>query len=449
MSDLDYAGLGTGLCDDSNLLSLGDLESNVRSYSRSWPAIFSRAAGSVLHSTDGGRYLDFFAGAGALNYGHNNPVLKSRLIDYLVDDGVIHSLDTMTVAKATFLSTFRELILEPRGLDYKVQFTGPTGTNAVEAAFKLARKVTGRETIAAFTRGFHGMTLGALAATGSATKRNGAGVALGNVLRLPFDGHGNHKISGLDLLEDLIGDSGSGVSRPAAVIVETIQGEGGVNVASATWLRRLAEICQSQGILLIVDDIQAGCGRSGTFFSFEAAGIVPDIVCLSKSISGYGLPMALTIFRRELDVWEPGEHNGTFRGNNAAFVTATAALEEYWRDETLSRDTRRKGELLLEELAGICREHASLGAVCRGRGLFCGIAIARAELAPLICQAAFARGLIIETSGTDDEVVKFIPALTISEEELLEGLGILRAAICDVIAADHRPAGATSSRKCA
>lgn len=412
---------------------LAELESEVRAYSRAWPAVFSRADGSTLYSASGSAYLDFFAGAGALNYGHNNPALKNRLLDYLRDDGVIHSLDMMTQAKASFLRTFQDLVLRPRGLDYKIQFTGPTGTNAVEAALKLARKVTGRPTIAAFTRSFHGMTLGALAAAGSAAKRDGAGVPLGQVLRLPFDGFGQHRICGLDLLEDLLRDSGSGVSRPAAVIVEAVQGEGGVNVASSSWLHRLAGICQDWGILLILDDVQAGCGRTGEFFSFEQAEIIPDIVCLSKSLSGYGLPMALTIFRRELDVWRPGEHNGTFRGSNPAFVTATAALETYWQDRALAQATHRKAEVVRQALAELCQQHAGRGARYRGCGLLWGVEFNDPALAARVSRAAFDRGLIVETAGSTDEVVKLIPPLTISDRDLLDGLDILRAAVADVM----------------
>ncbi|MFD9804847.1 aspartate aminotransferase family protein, partial [Streptomyces sp. NPDC059071] len=300
------------------------LESNVRGYCRSWPTVFDTASGAWLTDENGKEFLDFFAGAGTLNYGHNNPVFKKALVDYIMADGITHALDMSTVAKRRLLETMRDLVFVPRGLDYKVQFPGPTGANAVEAALKLARKVTGRTTVLNFTNAFHGMTLGALSVTGNAAKRAGAGVPLVHATPMPYDGY-------LDEPEDFswmrraLDDSSSGLDKPAAVIVETVQGEGGVNVARAEWLRALAELCSARGILLIVDDVQMGCGRTGGFFSFEVAGITPDIVCLSKSISGYGLPMALVLMRRELDQWAPGEHNGTFRGNNAAFVTAEVA----------------------------------------------------------------------------------------------------------------------------
>jgi diaminobutyrate-2-oxoglutarate transaminase len=320
-----------------------ELESNVRSYCRAWPAVFDTAQGSRIRAEDGREFLDFFSGAGALNYGHNNPALKDALLEFIQRDGLLHGLDVHTTTKRHLLETFRRLVLSPRGLDYRVMFPGPTGTNAVEAALKLARKVTGRPTIAHFSGSFHGMSLGSLAMTSNPYHRAAAGVPLLHGLALPYDDPSVDVGTALDELDRLLTATGTGVLRPAAVIVETVQGEGGVNVARPEWLRGLAGMCQQRGILLIADDIQMGCGRTGEFFSFEESGITPDIVTLSKSISGYGLPMALVLMRRELDVWEPGEHNGTFRGNNAAFVTATAALEHYWTDDALTRRVTSAG----------------------------------------------------------------------------------------------------------
>ncbi|MGH3851023.1 MAG: aspartate aminotransferase family protein, partial [Pseudonocardiaceae bacterium] len=296
------------------------LESQVRSYCRSWPAIFDRATGSWMYDEEGKPYLDFFAGAGALNYGHNHPELKQALVEYIQRDGVTHGLDMTTVAKREFLERFQQVVLEPRGLNYKVQFPGPTGANSVESALKLVRKVTGRESIINFTNAFHGMTLGALSVTGNSMKRGGAGIPLVHATPMPYDNYLDGQTPDFLWFERLLEDSGSGLNEPAAVIVETTQGEGGLNVARYEWLKGLEELCRRYDMLLIVDDVQMGCGRTGPFFSFEPAGITPDIVTISKSISGYGLPMALTLIRPELDVWEPGEHNGTFRGNNPAFV---------------------------------------------------------------------------------------------------------------------------------
>lgn len=407
------------------------VESEVRSYCRGWPTVMDTASGSWITDNDGRRYIDFFAGAGALNYGHNNPALKQALLEYLGSDGIVHSLDMATSAKQRFLETFQQLILRPRDLDFKVQFPGPTGTNAVESALKLARKVTGRESIISFTNAFHGMTLGSLSVTGNSMKRAGAGVPLVHATPMPYDNYFGGVTEDFHWFERVLDDSGSGLNRPAAVIVETVQGEGGLNIAREEWLRALAELCRTRDILLIIDDVQMGCGRTGPFFSFEAAGIVPDIVTLSKSISGYGLPMALTLFRRELDVWAPGEHNGTFRGHNPAFVTATVALETYWKEPQFSIDTAVKGELIRSRLEDIAARYEGIAA--RGRGMAQGLRFADAPRAGEVCRNAFERGALMETSGPSDEVVKLLPPLTTSADDLLTGLDIL----AESVAATH------------
>jgi diaminobutyrate-2-oxoglutarate transaminase len=407
-------------------------ESVVRSYCRAWPAVFDRATGSWLYDTDGRAYLDFFAGAGALNYGHNNPVLKAALLDYLADDRVIHSLDMHTVAKAEFLTAFDELILGPRDLDYRVQFAGPGGANAVEAALKLARKATGRTEVIAFTNAFHGMTLGALSVTGGAFHRRGAWVPLAHATSVPFDQALGAGSTDFGWLEYLLGNRGSGLDEPAAVIVETVQGEGGIRVARPEWLRGLADLCQRHGILLIVDDVQMGCGRTGPFFSFETAGIAPDIVCLSKSIGGFGLPLALTLIRPGLDIWAPGEHNGTFRGINPSFVTGTAALRTYWRDDALQRGTLVKGQRVAAQLAALAESIPGPPIEARGRGLAHGLAFAHGELAAKVSTAAFERGLLVETAGPDGETVKLLPPLTVTDAELGQGLTLLADAVHSV-----------------
>ncbi|KNA92957.1 diaminobutyrate--2-oxoglutarate transaminase [Gordonia sp. w5E2] len=407
-------------------------ESEVRSYCRNWPTVFGRARGSWITDTEGREYLDFFAGAGALNYGHNHPVLKEALLEYISADGITHGLDMATVAKGQFLETFHDKILAPRDLDYKVQFPGPTGTNAVESALKLARKVTGRESIVSFTNAFHGMTLGSLSVTGNSMKRAGAGIPLVHATPMPFDNYLDGTVEDFSWFERVLEDSGSGLNTPAAVIVETVQGEGGVNVARAEWLRGLAELCKRRDILLIVDDVQMGCGRTGEFFSFEEAGIKPDIVTMSKSISGYGLPMALVLIRRDLDVWAPGEHNGTFRGNNPAFITATKAINEFWSDDQLTRDVHRKGRQIDEVFSTLSERHEGLST--RGRGMVRGLVFDEPTLAAKACARAFGSGLLAETSGPSDEVVKLLPPLTISTEELDRGLGILVDSVEEVIA---------------
>lgn len=404
------------------------LESEVRSYCRGWPTVFEKASGSHLYDEEGNAFLDFFAGAGTLNYGHNNPALKEKLLSYLADDNIVHSLDMYTVAKREFLETFQEVILAPRGLNYRVQFPGPAGAAAVEAALKLARKYTGRETIVSFTNAFHGMTLGALSVTGNSMKRNGAGVPLGHTVPMPYDNYLDGQTPDFLLFDRLLEDSGSGLDIPAAVIVETVQGEGGLNAASPEWLRGLAALCERHEILLIVDDVQMGCGRTGPFFSFEQAGIEPDIVCLSKSLSGYGLPFAVTLLKPELDVWEPGEHNGTFRGPNPAFVTATAALD-FWDGDGLEKETLAKGEQVEEALGRIAAAHPGAVTGLRGRGLAQGIAFADAEAASAVCARAFERRLLMETSGPESEVVKLLPPLTVTPDELEQGLDVLTVSV--------------------
>jgi diaminobutyrate-2-oxoglutarate transaminase len=406
-----------------------DIESEVRSYCRSWPVVFDTARGSRITDIDGNSYLDFFAGAGALNYGHNPPELKAPLLEYLARDGVTHGLDMYTVAKAEFLRTFEDVVLKPRGLDYKVQFPGPTGANSVESALKLARKITGRESMINFTNAFHGMTLGALSVTGNSMKRGGAGIPLVHATPMPFDNYFDGTVPDFLWFEKLLTDAGSSLNEPAGVIVETVQGEGGINPARIEWLQGLAELCRRHDILLIVDDVQMGVGRTGPFFSFEAAGIQPDIVCLSKSISGYGLPMALTLMKPELDQWGPGEHNGTFRGHNPAFVTATAALREFWTDDTLERSTIAKGERVGAALAELAASSDSVELTPKGRGLARGLSFSQPELAAKSCAAAFERGLLVETAGPSDEVMKLMPPLTISDAELDEGLAVVSDAV--------------------
>lgn len=398
------------------------LESNVRGYCRTFPTVFATASGATLVNEAGEQFIDFFAGAGSLNYGHNDPTLKQALVEYLTGDGLLHALDMSTTAKRSFLETFDELILRPRGMSYKVMFPGPTGTNAVESALKLARKVTGRHNVVSFTNGFHGMTLGSLALTGNSEKRAGAGVPLNNVTHMPFCDYLGTETDTIAALERFLDDSSSGVDLPAAFILETVQAEGGVNIGTRGWLEALSALAARYQVLLIIDDIQVGCGRTGPFFSFEPFGIEPDIICLSKSISGYGLPMALTLMKPDLDVFEPGEHNGTFRGHNAAFVTATAALRKFWQDESLTEKVSRDARKIRDALLDIAADHE---AEVRGRGLIQGIEFADHSIAAAISREAFSRGLVIETAGPNDEVIKTLPPLTISDDQLTRGLEIL------------------------
>lgn len=410
------------------------LESNVRSYARSFPVVFDRAQDSSLYDEDGKRYIDFLAGAGTLNYGHNNELCKQALIEYIASDGIAHGLDMHTRAKAEFLESFEKHILKPRRMKYRLQFTGPTGTNAVEAAMKLARKVTGRHNIVAFTNGFHGVSLGAAAATGNQHHRGGCGIPLGGVTRLPYDGYMGGNLDSIRLLDKMLGDASSGMDAPAAVIVETVQGEGGLNVASQRWLKALEATCRRHDILLIIDDIQAGCGRTGTFFSFETYGISPDMVTLSKSLSGFGLPFAVVLLKPHLDQWAPGEHNGTFRGNNHAFVTAKAAIEAYWSDDAFENEVQRKAGILSTRLAHIAALGENGTFQPKGRGMMQGLGCRNGELAEKIIRHCFEQGLVIETSGPNSEVVKILCPLSISDKDLNAGLDILERSVRHVLA---------------
>ncbi|WP_048306541.1 diaminobutyrate--2-oxoglutarate transaminase [Halomonas sp. PR-M31] len=412
------------------------MESEVRTYSRSFPTVFTKAQGARLHTEDGQRYIDFLAGAGTLNYGHNNPKIKQALIDYITSDGIVHGLDMWTEAKRDYLETLEEVIFKPRNLNYKVHLPGPTGTNAVEAAIRLARVATGRHHIVSFTNGFHGVTMGSLATTGNRKFREATGgIPTQGASFVPFDGYMGDHVDTLDYFEKLLGDNSGGLDRPAGVIIETVQGEGGINVAGLDWLKRLEQICRDHEILLIVDDIQAGCGRTGKFFSFEHAGITPDIITNSKSLSGYGLPFAHVLMRPELDKWKPGQYNGTFRGFALAFTTAAAAMREYWSNDVLERDVQRKGRIVEDRFQKIAAwlnekglsEEKGHAASERGRGLMRGLDVGSGDIADKITAQAFKNGLIIETCGSDGQVIKCLCPLTISDEDLLEGLDILEA----------------------
>jgi len=401
------------------------LESGVRSYCRSFPVVFDRAQGALLYDDTGRRYIDFLSGAGSINYGHNNPRLKAAVVDYLQRDGITHSLDLATVAKRRFMDRFEQTVLAPRRLRYTLQFTGPTGANGVEAALKLARKVKRRRNIVAFSGAYHGLSAGALAVTSNRSYRDESFVTRADVSFLPYEG----ALGAFDTssyLRQALDNPASGVDLPAAVILECVQGEGGVNVASTAWLRAVASACREHDVLLIVDDVQAGCGRTGDFFSFERAGIEPDVVVLSKSISGLGLPMTVVLLKPELDVWEPGEHSGTFRGNNLAFVAGAEALA-YWDDPAFPHEIRRRGAVVARTFDRLAR--ACPGAAARGIGLIRGLDVGDPALAVRARREAFARGLIVELCGARQTTIKALPPLVIDDAVLEEGLGMLEAAV--------------------
>ncbi len=407
-------------------------ESEVRSYCRNFPAVFTTAKDSFIFAEDGKKYIDFFCGAGALNYGHNNDYIKKQIISYLESDGIIHSLDMFTSAKRDFIEYFEKNILEPRGFDYKIQFPGPTGTNAVEAALKLARKVKKRNNIFAFMGAFHGMTLGSLSMTTDRDSREGAGVVLTDVTHMPSP-YMFPELDVIKYMQTLIDDDHSGISKPAAVFIEPVQADGGIHVFSVEFLKGLREFCTNNDILLVCDDIQVGSARTGTYFSFERAGITPDIVTLSKSIGGYGMPFALVLFKPELDVWKPGEHNGTFRGSQLSIVAAKAGLEIMLRDN-VEKEVQRKGEIMKEYLARVKEINESFD--IRGIGFMWGVDCNKVKpdaVSRAIVRECFDNGLIVERAGRNNDVVKLMPCLLADDETLKQGLEIFVNAVKTVV----------------
>ncbi|PWL34677.1 MAG: diaminobutyrate--2-oxoglutarate transaminase [Marivita sp. XM-24bin2] len=411
-------------------------ESEARSYCRGMPATFATASGSEITDDTGKTYIDFLAGCSSLNYGHNDPDMKTALIEHISNDGIAHGLDLHTDTKAAFLEAFEEHILEPRAMDHRVMFTGPTGANAVEAAMKIARKVTGRTNVIAFTNGFHGVTTGALSATGNSYHRGGAGMSLNGVTRMPFDGFFPGETDTAEFLDAMLKDKSGGVDAPAAILLETVQGEGGLNAASPEWVKRIEELAKEHGALLIIDDIQAGCGRCGTFFSFEEMGVMPDIVTMAKSVSGFGLPMAMLLVRPEYDIFGPAEHNGTFRGNTHAFITAKVAVEKFWSDDSFQKELSEKSQLIHDALADLAAMVPD--AYLKGRGLMQGVDVGSGDLAGEICARAYDKGLIIETSGSEDQVIKVLAPLTTSKDTLRKGFNILLDAANDVLSAPNK-----------
>jgi diaminobutyrate-2-oxoglutarate transaminase len=409
-------------------------ESNVRSYCRNFPDVFHRAKGSIIYSDSGKEYIDFFAGAGALNYGHNHDYIKQKVMSYLDADGIAHGLDMYTSAKEKFLAKFDEVVLSSRKLDYRIQFCGPTGTNAVEAALKLARKVKQRPGIFSFMGAYHGMTLGSLSISGNVGIRAGAIGASNNVTFMPYPYGFMESFDTIEYIETVLNDVNSGIEKPAVIIFETVQAEGGVVIAPIDWMQRLRKLCDENDILLICDDIQVGCDRTGTFFSFERANIVPDMVVLSKSISGYGFPMSLLLIKPELDIWEPGEHNGTFRGNQLAFVGATAALE-YRETCNFEQDIKAK-ELFLKNFLTQKILPINQNLLIRGIGMIWGIDVKNfggSNLAKSIRSRCFELGLIVELAGRNDTVIKILPPLIIDMFTLEKGCLIIKQAFHDCI----------------
>jgi 2,4-diaminobutyrate 4-transaminases len=404
-------------------------ESEVRSYCRNYQVRFSKAKNAELYSENNERYIDFFAGAGAINFGHNNPYIKEKIVEYLKEDNIIHALDMYTVAKEKFLSSLFDIVLKPKGLDYKVMFCGSTGTNAIEAALKLVRKNKKRANVFAFSGAFHGMSLGSLSMTSDSFSRRGAGVPLNNITFIPYCDSLKNPQDSLDYIEWVLSDDHSGIDKPAAIFFESVQAEGGINVADIDWLIKLHALCTKHDILLVCDDIQVGVCRTGSFFSFERAGIVPDMVVMSKSISGFGLPMSILLIKPELDIFNPAEHNGTFRGNQLAFIGAAAGLEYYnMNNLPMMVNEREKiiSNFLINEILPIDSRLS-----IRGIGMIWGIDFSKIDstLSKVAMQNCVKNNLIIERAGREDCVLKLLPPLTIEKELLVEGLNIIKDSV--------------------
>ncbi|NWA25193.1 diaminobutyrate--2-oxoglutarate transaminase family protein [Pseudomonas gingeri] len=415
------------------LSSLKKLESNARTYAATFQRLFVSGKGMRVKDANGQEYLDCLSNAGTLALGHNPAVVRDAVIEFLNSDHLQQALDLATPAKHAFVQELFATL--PAGMrdNSKILFCGPSGSDAIEAAIKLARHYTQRSPLMAFHGGYHGMTAGALSAMGNLNPKAGL-VAQGTHFlpfpyrfRCPFGTDGEHtdRLS-IDYIRTVLCDPESGVSKPAAVVVEVVQGEGGCIAASAEWLRALREITREQGILLIIDEVQTGLGRTGSLFAIEHSGITPDILVLSKAIGG-GYPMSVIIYAEHLDTWGPGMHAGTFRGNQVAMV-AGAATMRYIKEHDLVGNAARRGEQLQSGLEDIARHFPFIGDV-RGRGLMLGVEIvkpgsasrpglgdgARARAIKLEC---FDNGMMIETGGRHSAVLRFLPPLNITESEV-------------------------------
>lgn len=413
-------------------------ESNARSYPRRLPLALSKAKGIYVQDTEGRTYIDCLAGAGALTLGHNHAVVLDA-IQQLLQEGVpFQTLDLTTPVKDRFVDALFGALPKAFAEDARIQFCGPSGADAVEAAVKLVKTATGRRTILSFHGAYHGMTHGGLALTGHLGPKAAITGLMPDVQFLPYPydyrcpfgvgGEKGHRLSST-YIERLLDDPNSGVVSPAGVILEVVQGEGGVIPSPDVWLRDIRRITKDRNIPLIVDEIQTGLGRTGSLFAFERAGIIPDAVVLSKAIGG-GLPLSVVVYQAELDRWQPGAHAGTFRGNQMA-MAAGAATIEFVRTHRLDQHAQVMGERLLSHLRTAQPSLRSFGDI-RGRGLMIGVEIidthgqpdargtfpAAPELARKIQSQALGRGLILELGGRNGSVVRFLSPLIVTAEEV-------------------------------
>ncbi|MDW2370129.1 pyridoxal phosphate-dependent class III aminotransferase [Vibrio sp. 1078-1] len=437
------------LTPDQVLIDQAEHESEVRSYPRRLPIAIKQAFGCLVEDTRGQIFLDCLAGAGTLALGYNHPEINQALKEQLDSGLPYQTLDIATSAKTTFIQSVKSFLPQELSENSVIQFCGPSGADAVEAAIKLAKQTTGRNTMFAFRGAYHGMTNGTMGMMGNlGTKARRTGL-MSDVhfmpfpynLRCPFGLGGDEGAkASIRYIDRLLNDDESGIMKPAAIIVEPVQGEGGVAPAPAFWLRELRRICDEHGILLIFDEIQCGIGKTGYNFAFEESGIVPDILCLSKAIGG-GLPMSLLVINKQHDTWKPGEHTGTFRGNQLAMVSGAKALEIIQRDN-LVEHANIAGQYLRYGLESI-QKRVNCIAEVRGKGLMLGVEIknpdgelnkfgepqADSELTLSIQRAALERGLIVEKGGREGAVIRFLPPLIISFEQIDFALRVFEDAI--------------------
>ncbi|MCX4844735.1 diaminobutyrate--2-oxoglutarate transaminase family protein [Streptomyces sp. NBC_00893] len=405
-------------------------ESAARTYARSLPIVPVRARGLTIEGADGRRYLDCLSGAGTLALGHNHPVVLEA-IKKVIDSGApLHVLDLATPVKDAFTTELFATLPRRFADNARIQFCGPAGTDAVEAAFKLVRGATGRSGLLAFTGAYHGMTEGALAASGGAEDVRVTRLPFPRDYRCPF-GIGGERGAQIAArwTENLLDDPKGGTPAPAGMILEPVQGEGGVNPAPDGWMRRMREISEARNIPLIADEVQTGVGRTGAFWAVEHSGIVPDVMVLSKAIGG-SLPLAVIVYRSELDTWQPGAHAGTFRGNQLAMAAGTATLA-FVRENRLAERAATLGARMLARLQALATDHPTIGDV-RGRGLMIGVELVDPEaaasgdspepppapaLALAVQQECLRRGLIVELGGRHSTVVRLLPPLTLTDEQ--------------------------------
>lgn len=415
--------------------ALKKLESNARTYAATFERVFEHGYGIRMRDSAGREIIDCLACAGALPLGHNHPEVRDAVIDFMKSGHVQQVLDLTTPAKYEFVEQLFSLLPKDFAASARIQFCSPSGSDAVEAAMKLTRHATQRQPIIAFHGAYHGMTGGALAAMGNLGPKTGVGLPVSGIhfapypytYRCPFgtDGSQTEELS-LNYLESILSDPESGISKPAAVIVEVVQGEGGCIPVSDAWLRALRTITLIQRIPLIIDEVQSGFGRTGTMFAFERAGIVPDVLVLSKALGG-GFPLAAIVYGKDLDLWPRGMHAGTFRGNQVAMVSGRKAMEIIARDR-LHEHADQMGALLMDGLRDIASRFPVLGDV-RGRGLMIGVEVIKpsdevyrgphdGNMARQIKLAAFENGLLLENGGRHGSVLRFLPPLILSPADI-------------------------------